>query len=212
MRIKPQSLLTSIHIGENTKLFRKSYTNSNNLLTKVTNAAMYGTHSATVESFTLETLHARLASQETVFIMGYPATMQANDSFYVMKKKDFLFKFQSEENLSPPYISQELGNLYATRTKDTNLPSHISVFDYDASHSTPAHLRFTNPADLMHYLAENVHPDFGQLSYVSTYSSSAGIYSIDGTMLKDTARFHIYFFVKEASCYQRCKNDPLTTE
>jgi putative DNA primase/helicase len=207
MRVKPHSLLTSIHIGENTKLFRKCYANSNNLLTKVTNAAMYGTHLATVESFTLETLHQRLVSQENVFVMGYPATLEADDKFYVIKKEDFLFKFQFEENLSPPYIGQaEFGHIYAPRTKDTFMQGQIIALDYDASDFTPAHLRFTNPADLMHYLAKNVHPDFEQLSYVSTYSSSAGIYSVDGTMLKDTARFHIYIFIEDVNDIVRFKS------
>lgn len=81
---KPQSLLTSIHLGENKRLFRKYYQNKNNVLTKVTNAGMYGTNSAIVESFTLETLHQRLTEQENVFVMGYPASMQANDRFYIM--------------------------------------------------------------------------------------------------------------------------------
>jgi putative DNA primase/helicase len=206
MCAKPKSLLTSIHIGENTKLFRKCYAYSNNLLTKVTNAAMYGTHSAKVESFTLETLQQQLASKENVFVMGYPATLSENDEFQLMKKDDFLFRFQFEDDLSPPYVRKgDFGKTYAPRTKDTNLLSQITAFDYDASDFTPAHLRFTEPADLMHYLAENVHSDFGQLSYVSTYSSSAGIYSVDGTMLKDTARFHIYIFIEDVNDIVRFK-------
>lgn len=123
-----------------------------------------------------------------------------------MKKEDFLFKFQSEENLSPPFIRKELGNIYTTRTKDTYISSQIIAFDYDASSYTPAHLRFTEPSELMHYLAHHVHADFDKVSYVASYSSSAGIYSIDGTMLKDTARFHIYFFVKETTDIARFKS------
>ena len=199
----PKGLLTRIDLASNQGSFRKIYHYKNNTLLKINNAGMNGEKVCRVDSFTLATLYETVKSQDCVFVMGYPQSFSAGQSFRLLKLEDFAFKFPDHKQ--PPFIEEFLLTHYVTRTINTFEQSPLVVFDYDASSNTPSHLQFTHPNELMSYLALNVHEDFGKLSYVATYSSSAGIYTASGHRLTDVSRFHIYFFIEKQKDIPRFK-------
>lgn len=199
----PQGLLTRIDTMGNPQSFRKIYHYTNNTLHKINNAGMWGNQTCQVISYTLATLYEALKAGDCLFVMGHPKSLSAGTPFKLMTTGNFEATFP--DHTQPPFIEEFLLNVYATRTINTFEQSPLIVFDYDANANTPSHLLFTHPSELMSYLADAVHEDFSKLSYVATYSSSAGIYTDNGNQLTDISRFHLYFFVEEKNDIPRFK-------
>ena len=196
-----QNLMTLLTKEDNYLLHCKHYGYGNGDIVKYKHYIPAITN-VRVVAYTLQQL-AEIIKSDVVVIMGYPQGLTAGTNLTLLSRDAFKYYFPHHTN--PPFIATLNGQIGSTRTLDTFVKNPTATLDYDATDATPEHLRFDAPEKLMEYLAQTVHPDFAKLSYAASYSSSAGLFAPDGTMLRDLTRMHVYFNIDDAQQMTRFK-------
>jgi putative DNA primase/helicase len=195
------SLMTLLTRCDNKVLHSKHYGYSNGEMVKHKHYIPAITN-ARIVAYTLQQL-AEIIKTDVVVIMGSPQGITAKTNMTLLSRAAFKYYFPQHKN--PPFVATLNGDIGSTRTLDTYIKNPTATLDYDATAATPEHLRFDTHEKLMNYLAQTVHPDFAKISYTASYSSSAGLYAPDGTMLRDLTRMHVYFNVDDAQQMTRFK-------
>jgi putative DNA primase/helicase len=194
--------MTLLTKENNKALHRKCYGYANGQLVKKKQYTPAITN-ARVVAYTLEEL-AEIIKTDVVVIMGTPQEVTAGTNLTLLSRD--AFKYYFPDHVTPPFVATLNGQIGSTRTLDTYVKNRTATLDYDATDATPEHMRFDTPQKLMEYLAQTVHPDFSRISYVASYSASAGIFAPDSTQLRDLSRMHIYFDISDAEQMSRLKS------
>lgn len=102
------------------------------------------------------------------------------------------------------YPAQHLPHgTYATRTLDsfTQEGQSLIMFDYDDDPACPH--RITSPEEFIHSLSKVI-PNFDQVSYIRTYSSSSAVFNAHtNECIKPANGFHLYMVVNNGKDLQR---------
>jgi hypothetical protein len=103
-----------------------------------------------------------------------------------------------DKGMAFPAHSTDLTH-YSTRTKESFIQKGPSLvmFDYDYDENAPIHLN--SPTEFIEALTK-VLPEFDQISYVRTYSTSSAVYDIEtNECLRPAEGFHIYMVIADGS-------------
>jgi putative DNA primase/helicase len=194
--------ITVIHKISKKKL-RKTLGVYDGNVSTIERARFFGEICATVQKLSLKDLAAALQS-DRVLILGVPEHVNVGQQLTFISRKQFKAMFPLSIE---PYRAWMSNSLLLTRTLDNMAyaPSSFILLDFDSSNATPSHLRVTNASDLLQILSV-ILPEFATTSFAVSYSSSAGIYSQSGEILKDLGKFHVYFIVDDSTDIPRFKN------